>query len=260
MEVVNLDPANDDTPYTCSINAEELITVKDAMEAHSLGPNGALMYCAEYLEANTDWLIEKIRSVAKRNVEQGAKATYFIFDCAGQIELYSHHTSFRNILRRLEKEFESRLLCVNLIDACCCSEPSRFVSAVLVSLATMLNLELPHCNVLSKVDLLQSDSNLEMFTEVTDLRYLLGLAQDGSDENEESQSALQAKAKQKKCKYARLNEAICSVIEDYSLVSFVPLNINDTASLVALAKYLDKINSYPVCYNDKERALFDSSV
>ena len=38
--VVNLDPANDDLPYTCSVDIAELITLDDVMDAYGLGPNG----------------------------------------------------------------------------------------------------------------------------------------------------------------------------------------------------------------------------
>ena len=36
-----------------------------------------------------------------------------------------------------------------------CAEPTKFLAATLVSLSAMLHLELPHVNVLSKVDLLE---------------------------------------------------------------------------------------------------------
>lgn len=49
-----------------------------------------------------------------------------------------------------------QLCCVNLVDAQFCTDGARFLSACLVSLLTMTRLELPHVNVLSKVDLLRS--------------------------------------------------------------------------------------------------------
>lgn len=48
-----------------------------------------------------------------------------------------------------------QLTCVNLIDSFYCTTPENYVSAVLLSLSTMLHLELPHVNVLSKIDLIQ---------------------------------------------------------------------------------------------------------
>uniref|UniRef100_A0ACD5VY27 Uncharacterized protein n=1 Tax=Avena sativa TaxID=4498 RepID=A0ACD5VY27_AVESA len=61
VAVINLDPANDALPYECVINIEHLIKLSDAMSEHSLGPNGGLVYCMDYLEKNIDWLEEKLK-------------------------------------------------------------------------------------------------------------------------------------------------------------------------------------------------------
>jgi hypothetical protein len=52
------------------------------------------MYCLEYLEANLDWLEERLA---------GFPGYYVLFDCPGQAELYTHHASFFRIVRRLQK-------------------------------------------------------------------------------------------------------------------------------------------------------------
>ena len=56
------------------------------------------------------------------------------------------------------------------MDAHLCSDPSKYISALLVSLSTMLHLELPHVNLLSKIDLIQQygklQFNLDFYTEV----------------------------------------------------------------------------------------------
>jgi hypothetical protein len=49
---------------------------------------------------------------------------------------------------------------VHLVDAHLCSDPGKYVSALLLSLSTMLHLELPHINVLSKIDLIESYGKL----------------------------------------------------------------------------------------------------
>jgi GPN-loop GTPase len=40
VAVVNLDPANDSTPYECDVDISDLITVSDVMNEYQLGPNG----------------------------------------------------------------------------------------------------------------------------------------------------------------------------------------------------------------------------
>lgn len=56
--VVNLDPANDATAYPCALDIRDLVSVEDIMtdETDALGPNGAVLYALETLEANFGWL------------------------------------------------------------------------------------------------------------------------------------------------------------------------------------------------------------
>jgi GPN-loop GTPase len=56
VHIVNLDPAAEDLAYEPELDVRELITVDDAMEEMELGPNGALVFCMEYLLDNSEWL------------------------------------------------------------------------------------------------------------------------------------------------------------------------------------------------------------
>jgi len=220
--IVNLDPANETTPYECEINLMELIELSEVMENEHLGPNGALMYCMEYLLANIDWLLAKLAAF---------KGRYFLFDCPGQIELYTHHDCMHQIVQQLQKE-NYRLTAVNLVDSFYCSQPTTFISVLLTSMSTMVKLELPHVNVLSKIDLMQSmgklDFNLEFYTDVLDLSYLV-------DKLSEDRYT---------SKYKALNEAICGLVEQYSLVNFHTLAIEDKETVYALIRTIDKSNGY----------------
>ena len=48
------------------------------------------------------------------------------------------------------------------MDSHYCSDPAKFVSVLLTSLSTMVQVELPHVNILSKVDLIQQYGKLGM--------------------------------------------------------------------------------------------------
>lgn len=201
----------------------KLITVADVMEHMKLGPNGALIYCIEYLEANFDWLLEQLKQIAEN---------YIIFDCPGQVELYTHHQSMSRIFNKLQS-LGYHLCTVHLIDSHYCSEPTKFISTLLLSLNTMLHMGLPHVNVLSKADLLkQYESrlafNIDFYTQVLDLNYLL--------------EALDNTPGMKK--YRKLNAAIVSMVEDYGLVTFQPLDVNRKDSLLRLKNIIDKANGY----------------
>ena len=56
------------------------------------------------------------------------------------------------------------------MDAHLCTDPGKYLSALLLSLSSMLHLELPHVSVLSKADMVEAYGelpfNLEYFTEV----------------------------------------------------------------------------------------------
>lgn len=141
--VINLDPANENMKYKPMIDIMALITVEDVMREFNLGPNGALMYCMEYLEENFDWLLEKLNVLEE---------IYLIFDLPGQVELYTHHKSTRNVFNKLQ-QLGYHLCVVHMVDSHHCSEPAKFISTLLLSLSTMLQIGLPHVNVLSKVNI-----------------------------------------------------------------------------------------------------------
>lgn len=218
--VINLDPANENMSYKPVVDVMELICVQDVMESLKLGPNGALMYCMEYLEENFDWLLDKLKNV---------KDSYLIFDLPGQIELYTHHNSIKNIFGKLEK-LDYHLCAVHMVDSHYCSDPSKFISTLLLSLSTMLQIALPHINVLSKADLLKKNSSmlhfgLDFYTDVLDLNYLLELLDEGTFTK----------------KFKKLNAALVSLVEDYGLVSFIPLDVSSDKSLLNLKNAIDKV-------------------
>ena len=95
IAVVNLDPANENIPYPCAIDIASLITLADAMDAHGLGPNGGMLYCMEYLEANYDWLEDRLKELGED--------VYVLFDLPGQVELSTNHESVKNIVKKLTK-------------------------------------------------------------------------------------------------------------------------------------------------------------
>ncbi|KZT66638.1 hypothetical protein DAEQUDRAFT_767860 [Daedalea quercina L-15889] len=217
ISIVNLDPANDNIPYPCAIDISQLITLEDVMTEHGLGPNGGMLYCMEYLEANFDWLEDRLRELGKD--------AYVLFDLPGQVELSTNHESVKNIVHKLAKS-GFRLAAVHLCDAHYVTDASKYISVLMLSLRAMLHLELPHINVLSKVDLIAQygdlDFNLDFYTEVQDLSYL--------------ENALSASTP----RYRALNMAICSLIEDYGLVGFETLAVEDKESMLHLTRVIDK--------------------
>ena len=65
------------------------------MEEMELGPNGALMFCMEYLLENQNWLIEQLQELV-------AEDSYVLFDCPGQIELFNDRDIFRELIKIIQ--------------------------------------------------------------------------------------------------------------------------------------------------------------
>ena len=106
------------------------------------------------------------------------------------------------IVETMQQEWQARLVCVNLVDSNYCYDPSKFVAVLLTCLSTMIQLELPHVNVLSKIDLLDEDAlpqRLEFFTDVMDLSELT---------RDMDKHPLFAK-------YAKLSAALAGVVNDF---------------------------------------------
>ena len=92
--VVNLDPANDHTSYKAALDIRSLVSLEEIMKMEELGPNGGVLYALEDLEHNFEWLEAGLKSLGD---------DYILFDCPGQAELFTHHSSVRNIFLHLQK-------------------------------------------------------------------------------------------------------------------------------------------------------------
>ncbi|PGH17084.1 hypothetical protein AJ80_04957 [Polytolypa hystricis UAMH7299] len=223
--VVNLDPANDRTSYTPALDVRELVTLEEIMAEDTLGPNGGVLYALEEVEENVDWLIEGLKKLGD---------DYVLFDCPGQVELFTHHSSLRNIFFQIQK-LGYRLVVIHLVDSYNLTLPSMYISALLLSLRAMLQMDLPHINVLTKIDNLSNypplPFNLDFYTEVQDLSYLIPHMKEESPRLANS-------------KFDALNQAIVEVVQDFGLVSFETLAVEDKKSMMNLLRTIDRAGGY----------------
>ena len=162
--VLNFDPANIHPTYTPNFDICEVIDVKTVMSDEKLGPNGALLYCIETIAESIHQITEQLKPII-------AGGSYLLIDCPGQVELYTHSESMRRIIDAMLKDLDLKLAVVNLVDIVLASTVSGFLGQSLMSLGSMLRLETPHINVLSKFDLAEElnlpydplDANFEDF-------------------------------------------------------------------------------------------------
>uniref|UniRef100_A0A915BSE2 GPN-loop GTPase 2 n=1 Tax=Parascaris univalens TaxID=6257 RepID=A0A915BSE2_PARUN len=178
-----------------------------------------LRYCMRTLNKNIEWLHRKLATFDG----------YLLIDLPGQLELYSSDDCIANIIRMMEK-WGHRVVTMHLSDSMYCSDAGKFISVVLSALAVTVNLEAAQVNVLSKMDLISHDLpfNEEFFKELPDLSKLTELV----DEN-----AMLSR-------YKAMNQSICSLINDFDLVSFIGVDVNCKKSMLKVLNAADMANGF----------------
>lgn len=123
---------------------------------------------------------------------------------------------------------------MHLSDSYCLTLPSLYISNLILSLRAMLQMDLPHLNVLTKIDKLSEYGplpfNLDFYTNVQDLSYLLPHLQDESPTISE--------------KFAGLNKAIVELVDGFGLVGFETLAVEDKRSMMHLLQVIDRAGGY----------------
>ncbi|KAK3644749.1 hypothetical protein LTR56_009414 [Elasticomyces elasticus] len=229
--VANLDPANDNVPYNPVFDVRDLVSVEEVMELEELGPNGGVLWAMEEVEANFEWLEEKMADCEET----------VVLDPPGQPELMQHHTALPRILHRLEK-LGYRIVVVQLLDSVVMTRPSLYLSSLLLCVRGMLHLPYPIVNVLTKMDNLATlggadlPFNLDFYTEVQDLEQLLtalALEQNSTGANTEASQ-----------RWERLNSALIELVTDFGLVGFETLAVEDKQSMASLLQAIDRASGY----------------
>jgi hypothetical protein len=142
---------------------------------------------------------------------------YLLFDCPGQVELYSHVSAFRALADYLTGAgwHAAAVYCMDVQFA---GDPAKFVGGCLAALGAMVQLELPHVNVLTKVDLLPPGGReaLDAFL-IPDGRALAAdlAARRAARDGGVGTTAAAA---------SRLDAAVCRLLDDWSMLAFVPLD------------------------------------
>lgn len=146
---VNLDPGAENLPYEPDVDIRDWISLKEVMDAHGLGPNGAQIACADMLALNT--------SDVKKSIES-FKTDYILLDTPGQLELFVFREAGKYIVKFLNPQ---RSTIAYLLDHALAKTASGFVSQLLLSISTNFRLNQPQINILSKADML-SEEELEL--------------------------------------------------------------------------------------------------
>ena len=223
INVVNLDPAAEHFNYQPLADIRDLIQVDDVMEDEELkfGPNGGLVFAMEFLIENTEWLEDALGE---------DEDDYVLFDCPGQIELYTHMNVMRKLVDQLQA-WNFRVCGIFVLDSHFMVDGGKFLSGAMATLSCMVNLELPAVNVLSKVDLLSGSSKRQLDQFLSPDTALLT-------------SSVHTPPDRWGSKYHGLSEALGRLLDDYSLVKFFPLDITNEENVQDLLIFVDNTIQY----------------
>lgn len=130
---------------------------------------------------NVDWLEEEIGNYDD---------DYLIIDCPGQIELYTHFPIMRRLCETLGR-LNMTVCGVYCLESQFIEDKSKYFSGVLSAMSAMVNLEIPHVNVMTKMDLIEGDYGNKR------------LEEEEQDDDEDDDSATAAEKKRRRQKKRR---------------------------------------------------------
>lgn len=130
-----------------------------------------------------------------------------------------------NLVKQIEM-WGFRMVSVYLLDALFVLEPAKFISGCMLSLSCMLQLGIPHINVVTKCDLADKNEVLKVL------------------ESESATWITEEMSKSTPLQYRKLTEGIGSIIDDYMMIGFVMLDINDEDSITAVLAHTDHAVQY----------------
>lgn len=234
---VNLDPAAETFSYEPDLDIRELITLEDVMEEMGLGPNGGLIYCFEFLLQNLDFISDALDPLSEEYL--------IIFDMPGQIELYTHVPLLPSLVQFLSRAgpLNVNMCAAYLLESTFVVDKAKFFAGTLSAMSAMLMLEMPHVNILTKMDQVRdmvSRKELRRFTNVD-----VQLLQDDNDESPEALANPMAKdALMSGGSFNQLNRAVAQLIDDFSMVSFLQLDVQEEDSVAAVLSHIDDAIQY----------------
>lgn len=120
---------------------------------------------------------------------------------------------YQQLENMLYNEISLIITQVYCVDSQFVGETPKFIAGCLAALSAMVQLELPHVNILTKVDLVPDRDALEphLFPDAMELRHAL----DSSTTS----------------RLSDLNDAIVGLLDEFAMVSFTPLDISDEESI-----------------------------
>jgi GTPase SAR1 family protein len=241
-------PKKDILKFSPSKDIKELITVDEVMEEMGLGPNGGLVYALELLLEHREWLDDDLSQYEEE---------FLVVDCPGQIELYSLHDIFPKILG-IFTQHGYRVCVIYLMESQFMQDASKFFAGLLHAASTMLQLGVPHINLISKMDLLAQTMDIEekdaQFEDICEDYHPLH-----SFFFPDPTMLLDRLSKNTPPKFKALNEALVQLVDDFDVVNFVPLDVRQEECLERIMILIDSATQYSEMLEPKEPVEYDQN-
>ncbi|KAK6580289.1 hypothetical protein PZA11_007311 [Diplocarpon coronariae] len=244
---VNLDPAAEEFTHEPDLDIKDLISLEDVMEEMGLGPNGGLIYCFEFLMENLDFLSEALDPLTEEYL--------IIIDMPGQIELYTHIPILPALVRHLTRTgaLDINLCAAYLLEATFVVDRAKFFAGTLSAMSAMIMLEVPHVNILSKMDLVKgqvANRELKRFlnpdTTLLDDDLAEGESDIGEGASADPLTVMRGNS------FKRLNKAVAGLIDSFSMVSYLRLDVQDEDSVNGILSYIDDAIQFHEAQEPKE--------
>jgi GPN-loop GTPase len=183
-----------------------------------------------------------------------------IIDMPGQIELYTHIPVVPTLVKHLTRSgaLNVNLCAAYLLESTFVVDRAKFFAGTLSAMSAMIMLEMPHVNILSKMDLvkgsvprkelkrfLDPDTSL-LADDPTNTDLTTTSAQDRSVDPLDPGSVMAGGS------FFRLNQAVAQLIDDFSMVSFLQLDVQDEDSVGAILSYIDDAIQYHEAQEPRE--------
>ncbi|KJP88627.1 hypothetical protein AK88_01707 [Plasmodium fragile] len=296
LMIINLDPFVENDVYKADVNISELVDIKKVFSDLGLGPNGTLIYCMEYLLMNFDWLEEKLNEHKDHYLLIDTPGQVELYTHNDALRNIVHKMTKINC-RLTSVHIVDSTLCsdnykyVSALLLSLCSQIHLELPHVNVfSKIDLLkyfrdDLNFPLSYYVEAQNLQQlmlyaryqnessSDSNCDSDA---DADADMGDAPRTplNNPSHSTQSAIKQVIQNEinigniknvrknfrrlSNKYLKLNEYICETVEDYNMINFALLDIQDKYSVLKLLKIIDGANGFRFSSIYSEYSLFDT--
>lgn len=231
------------------LDIKDLISLSDVMEEMGLGPNGGLIYCFEFLLENLDFITEALDPLTEEYL--------IVIDMPGQIELYTHIPILPALVKHLTQTgaLGVNLCAAYLLEATFVVDRAKFFAGTLSAMSAMIMLEVPHVNILSKMDLVKGQVGKREMKRFLDPDTTL-LDDDpssiGGPADDDTGDPAKAGSMMTGSSFKRLNRAVAQLIDSFSMVSYLKLDVQDEDSVGAILSYVDDAIQYHEAQEPRE--------